>query len=111
MIEPGNVRTDFTASRRDVQPPPGLGDGDSGDNGGGDPYAAMVAKAVGLMARDEANGVAADDVAAAIAAILRSPHPRRRVSVGKAGERVGVIAKRLMPYRLFERAAKSSLGV
>ena len=115
MIEPGNVRTDFTASRRDVRPPPGPGpgdgDGDSGDNGGGDPYAAMVAKAVGLMARDEANGVAADDVAAAIAAILRSPHPRRRVSVGKAGERVGVIAKRLMPYRLFERAAKSSLGV
>ena len=101
MIEPGNVRTDFTASRRDVEPPPR----------GDDPYGAMVAKAVGLMERDEANGVAADDVAAAIAATLQSPHPRRRVSVGKAGERVGIMAKRLMPYRLFERAAKSSLGV
>jgi hypothetical protein len=31
--------------------------------------------------------------------------------VGKMGERVGIMAKRLMPYRLFERAAKSSLGV
>jgi NAD(P)-dependent dehydrogenase (short-subunit alcohol dehydrogenase family) len=100
MVEPGNVRTDFTASRRGVEPPPG-----------DDPYAAMVAKAVGLMERDEANGVPAVDVAAAIAAILSSAHPRRRVSVGKMGERVGIMAKRLIPYRLFEQAAKSSLGV
>jgi hypothetical protein len=31
--------------------------------------------------------------------------------VGKASERVGLLAKRLMPYRAFERAAKGSLGV
>jgi NAD(P)-dependent dehydrogenase (short-subunit alcohol dehydrogenase family) len=40
LIEPGNVRTDFTANRRDVVPPEGE-----------DPYAAMVRKAIGLMAR------------------------------------------------------------
>jgi len=100
LIEPGNVRTDFTGSRRNVEPP--VGD---------DSYAAMVAKAVGLMERDEANGVPADDVAAVIAAVLNSAHPRRRTSVGKMGERVGIMAKRLIPYRVFERAAKSSLGV
>ena len=100
LLEPGNVRTDFTRSRRNVEPPAGE-----------DPYAPMVAKAIGLMERDEADGVPAGDVAAAIARVLNSPRPRRRVSVGKFGERIGIIGKRLIPYRVFERAAKSSLGV
>ena len=71
----------------------------------------MVTKAVGLMERDEANGVPASDVATVIAQVLESRRPRRRVSVGKMGERVGIIAKRLIPFRVFERAAKGSLGV
>jgi NAD(P)-dependent dehydrogenase (short-subunit alcohol dehydrogenase family) len=100
LVEPGNVSTDFTASRRDVTPPEG-----------DDPYATMVAKAVGLMARDEANGVPAREVAAAISRVLSSRRPRRRVSVAKIDERVGIIGKRVLPYRLFERAAKGSLGV
>ena len=70
-----------------------------------------VAKSVGLMERDEQNGVPAADVAAAIAKVLDSRHPPRRVSVGKPDERVGIIAKRLLPFRIFERAAKGSLGV
>ena len=101
LLEPGNVSTDFTASRRDVVPPP------EGD----DPYAAMVAKAVGLMARDEADGVPPSEVAAAISRVLSSRRPRRRVSVAKIDERVGIIGKRVLPYRLFERAARGSLGV
>jgi NAD(P)-dependent dehydrogenase (short-subunit alcohol dehydrogenase family) len=100
LLEPGNVRTDFTANRRDVVPPPGA-----------DPYAVMVANAVGLMARDEANGVPPADVAAVISRVLNSRRPRRRVAVAKLDERVGIIAKRLLPYRVFERAAKGSLGV
>jgi NAD(P)-dependent dehydrogenase (short-subunit alcohol dehydrogenase family) len=100
LVEPGNVRTGFTAARRDVVPPAGE-----------DPYGAMAAKAVGLMAQDEASGVPADAVAVVIARLLHSRHPRRRVSVGKFDERIGILAKRLMPYRLFERAAKGSLGV
>ncbi len=94
------MRTDFTSSRRDVQAP----DGD-------DPYAAAVAKAVAKMAGDEAHGVSPDEVAATVQRALEARHPRRRVSVGKPGERVGIISKRLMPYRLFEAAAKGSLGV
>ena len=100
LLEPGNVRTDFTANRRDVVPPAGA-----------DPYAAMVAKAVGLMARDEANGVPPTDVATTISRVLNSRRPRRRVSAAKIDERVGIIGKRVFPYRLFERAAKGSLGV
>ena len=100
LVQPGNVRTDFTQNRLDVVAPDGE-----------DVYADMVAKSVGLMERDEQNGVPPDDVAAVIARVLDSRRPRRRVSVGKPEERVGIIAKRLLPWRLFERAAKGSLGV
>jgi short-subunit dehydrogenase len=100
LVEPGNVRTDFTASRKDVEAPEGS-----------DPYAAAVGKAIGVMERDEANGVAPEAAAVVVQRVLDSAHPPRRVSVGKSGERIGIMAKRLMPYRLFERAAKGSLGV
>ena len=63
------------------------------------------------MERDEANGVAPEDVAAVVLKVLDGRRPPRRVSVGKAGERVGILAKRLLPFRVFEAAAKSSLGV
>ncbi len=100
LVQPGNVSTDFTASRRMAAA------------GESDPvYGTAVGKAVGLMERDEANGVPAADVAAAIRRVLNSPHPPRRVSVGKASERVGLVAKRVLPFRIFEAAAKSSLGV
>jgi len=100
LVEPGNVRTDFTASRRDVDSP-----------GSDETYSAAVKKAVGLMEKDEANGVDPADVAAVVDKVLRSVKPPRRVSVGKLDERVGILGKRLLPYRLFERAAKSSLGL
>jgi short-subunit dehydrogenase len=99
IVEPGNVRTDFTASRRMAE-------------AAGDPaYHAALTKAVGVMAKDEANGVPAADVAAVVRRVLESPRPPRRVSAGKAGERVGLLAKRLLPFRAFEAAAKGSLGV
>jgi NAD(P)-dependent dehydrogenase (short-subunit alcohol dehydrogenase family) len=100
LVEPGNVRTDFTSSRRDVVPP----EGDA-------TYAGAVARAVDKMAEDERNGVPADDVAAVVERALTTARPPRRISVGKLEERVGIVGKRLLPYRLFERAAKSSLGV
>jgi NAD(P)-dependent dehydrogenase (short-subunit alcohol dehydrogenase family) len=100
LVEPGNVRTDFTSSRRAVASP-----------GGDDPYTAAVTKAVGLMEKDEANGVDPSDVAVVVEHVLDASRPRRRVSVGKMDERVGIMGKRLLPYRFFEKAAKSSLGV
>jgi NAD(P)-dependent dehydrogenase (short-subunit alcohol dehydrogenase family) len=100
LVEPGNIKTDFTASRRMARP------------AGDDPvYGVSVAKAVGLMERDEANGAPAHDVAVVVRRVLESRRPPRRVSVGKASERAGLLAKRLMPFRAFEAAAKSSLGV
>jgi hypothetical protein len=52
-----------------------------------------------------------DDVAVLVRRILDARHPPRRVSVGKAGERVGLLAKRLLPYRVFEAGARRSLSV
>jgi NAD(P)-dependent dehydrogenase (short-subunit alcohol dehydrogenase family) len=99
LVQPGNVRTDFTDSRRMAR-------------AADDPvYGAAAAKAIGLMERDERNGVPASDVAAVVARVLGARKPPRRVSVGKAGERVGLYAKRLLPFRAFESGARSSLGV
>lgn len=99
MVQPGNVRTEFTASRRMAAA------------AGEDVYANAMRQAVGVMERDEANGVPAEDVAAVVAKVLAARRPPRRVSVGRAGERVGITAKRLLPFRIFEAAAKGSLGV
>jgi NAD(P)-dependent dehydrogenase (short-subunit alcohol dehydrogenase family) len=100
IVEPGNIRTDFTASRRDVDPP-------HGEN----PYEAAVKKAIGVMEKDEQNGADPDVVAGAVARVLAARRPPRRVSAGKWDERIGVLAKRLLPYRVFEKAVSGPLGV
>ena len=64
------------------------------------------------MEKDEANGVPAADVAGVVGpASCKLSGRGGRVSVGKIDERVGIVGKRLLPYRIFEWAAKSSLGV
>ena len=98
LVEPGNFRTEFTASRRRVPDTP---DG---------AYAVAADKAIVLMERGETRGQSPDKAADAVERVLAARHPRRRVSVGKIGERVGIPAKRLLPHGLFERAAASSLG-
>jgi NAD(P)-dependent dehydrogenase (short-subunit alcohol dehydrogenase family) len=100
LVQPGNIATDFTASRM-------LAEGSESDSA----YAAAMTKAVSMMERDEANGAPPGQVAATVQRVLTANRPPRRVSVGKAGERAGLIAKRVLPYRVFEAAAKGSLGV
>src|SRR6202043_233971 len=85
LVQPGNVRTDFTASRRMAAA--------SADDA---VYAAALGRAVGSMERDEVNGVPPDDVATAVRRILDARRPPRRVSVGRAGERVGILARRIL---------------
>jgi NAD(P)-dependent dehydrogenase (short-subunit alcohol dehydrogenase family) len=99
LVQPGNFATDFTVSRKMAA---AAGQGD---------YAQAMARAVAVMERDERNGAPPVDVAAVVQRVLAAGRPPRRVSVGKASERAGIIAKRLLPFRLFESAAKGSLGV
>jgi len=97
LVQPGNFRTGFTAARRTIDV--------------ADVYAAASAHAVEVMERDEVHGADPADVAELVGRLLDAKRPRRRVSVGKAGERLGLVAKRLLPHGWFERAARSSLGV
>jgi NAD(P)-dependent dehydrogenase (short-subunit alcohol dehydrogenase family) len=99
LVQPGNFATDFTGSRK-MAAAAGRGD-----------YAQAMARAVAVMERDERNGAPPGDVAAVVQRVLAARRPPRRVSVGKTSERAGIIAKRLLPFRLFESAAKGSLGV
>jgi NAD(P)-dependent dehydrogenase (short-subunit alcohol dehydrogenase family) len=99
LVEPGNVRTEFTERRRTVAP------------AATDPYRDALDRAITVMAADEADGIDPDAVARVVQRILESARPPRRVSVAKPGERVGIVAKRLLPFRVFERAARGSLGV
>ena len=76
------------------------------------PYRQAQDTAVSVMERDERSGVGAESVAACVRAGARCRRGRRRrVSVGKSGERIGLLAKRLLPFPVFQAAARSSLGV
>jgi NAD(P)-dependent dehydrogenase (short-subunit alcohol dehydrogenase family) len=100
LVQPGNIKTDFTASRKMAQA--------SVDD---QVYGPALTKAVQLMEHDEMNGAPSQTVAAVVSRVLTARRPPRRVSVGKAGERAGLVAKRVLPFRVFEAAAKGSLGV
>ena len=97
LIQPGNFATGFTAARDKIDVDPA--------------YAAANDKAVALMEKDELEGADQRKIALLTAKVLDAKKPRRRVSVGNNDERVGLLAKRLLPHRVFEAAAKSSLGV
>jgi hypothetical protein len=53
------------------------------------------------MERDESKGANPADVAKVVEKILKSTNPPRRVSVGKFDERMGIMGKRLLPFRIF----------
>lgn len=99
LIEPGNFKTSFTQSRRMVSTTEP------------DVYSDARDKAISLMAHDEAHGADPADVAKIVETVLASGKPPLRVSVGKFDERFGLVAKRLLPFSIFRRAARSSLGV
>jgi NAD(P)-dependent dehydrogenase (short-subunit alcohol dehydrogenase family) len=100
LVQPGNCATDFHENRK-------LAVAAQQDT----TYTAAMTKAVSLMERFERNGASPRQVADVVLGILQAKRPPRRVPVGKANERAGIIAKRLLPFRVFEFAAKGSLGV
>jgi len=95
LVEPGNFKTEFTARRQQLTTQ-GL-------------YATACTNAVGRMERGEINGADPHDVAKLVDKLLHSSSPPRRVTVGKTSERMGPVRRRLMPFRFFERRARSRL--
>jgi NAD(P)-dependent dehydrogenase (short-subunit alcohol dehydrogenase family) len=100
LVQPGNIATNATANRVRAT---------AADDGGA--YGPALTKAITTMERDEVSGPPAQIVAATVQRVLDSTRPPLRVSVGRPGERVALIAKRLLPFRVFRSAAKSGLGV
>jgi len=99
LVEPGNFKTEFTNRRRVASAPLD------------DPYAAARDRSIGKMERDEMDGADPNDVADTVEKVLGARRAPRRVSVGKFDERLGLVAKKLLPFRLFERSARSGLGL
>ena len=99
LVEPGNIRTGFTAGRREA-------------TGADDRvYGEAYRHALEIMVRDELAAVGPEVVAQVIAKVVRAQSPPRRVTAGSANERSIVLLRRLLPTRVFERlAARAMLG-
>ncbi len=90
LIEPGDFRTGFTASRRAAA---------SSAEG---PYKKLYAAAMGVQIRDETGGHDPVDVARLVHRLLGLGQLKVRYTVGPAFERAAVLIKRLIPARGFE---------
>ena len=99
LVEPGNIRSGFTAGRRHA-------------SGAEDPpYGDAYRRALDQMERDELAAVGPEAVAKVIARVVAARRPPRRVTAGSASERRSVLLRRLLPTRVFEHlAAKAMLG-
>lgn len=89
LVEPGDFRTGFTASRRVSANTTSA-------------YLERQQRAISVMERAETRGATPEAVALLVEHILTSHSPRLRYAVGPVGERVAVMLKRIVPARLFE---------
>jgi NAD(P)-dependent dehydrogenase (short-subunit alcohol dehydrogenase family) len=100
LVQPGNVMSGLTANRC-------VAESATTDSS----YRNAFRRALAKMEHDERHGAASTAVADAVHRVLHSGRPPRRISVGKATERAGLLARRVLPFWLFEMLAKRSLGV
>ena len=91
LIEPGDMRTGFTANRRRTQA-----------SQAGSPYADNMQRALAVAEHDEQTKSSPEAVARLLERILRSPSPRLRYPAGSASQRFAAVARKWMPGALFE---------
>jgi NAD(P)-dependent dehydrogenase (short-subunit alcohol dehydrogenase family) len=91
LVEPGDMRTGVTAARRRTA--------QSLANAA---YQARFGSAMQVVEHDETHGASPDQVARLVERIIRSRSPRLRYIVGPFYETVSVVAKKVLPPRLFE---------
>jgi NAD(P)-dependent dehydrogenase (short-subunit alcohol dehydrogenase family) len=91
LVEPGDFRTGFTASRRMTCA------------SGSDAYRDAAARALAVMEHDETHGSSPEPVARLVARLVSARSPRLRHPVGPLSEIVALGLKRVTPSRLFER--------
>ena len=91
LVEPGDLRTGFTAARKraaECQANPA--------------YQACFDSAMQVIEHDETHGAPPEQVARLVERIIRSRSPRLRYVVGPFYETLSVVAKKVLPARLFE---------
>jgi hypothetical protein len=91
LVEPGDYRTGFTASRRTTE--------ESARNMA---YRASLERAVRRMATDEQAASPPDSVARLIHQVIQRRKPRLRYTCGPVTQRAAVWLKRLAPNSLVE---------
>jgi len=96
LLEPGDFKTGFTRSRVF-----------SAGTEEGSAYRDSCQRAVAVMEHDEQNGADPGQLAELLAKIIASPSPRHRYPVGALGQRLGVIAGRLLPSALLDKALRA----
>jgi NAD(P)-dependent dehydrogenase (short-subunit alcohol dehydrogenase family) len=100
LVEPGDVRTGITRNRVVA----------SGARNGS-PYADAFQRALTVVEKEEAKGVAAVNIAALVGRIARAPRPRLRYTAGHPGQRLTALLKRALPWWMCERMLMSFYGV
>jgi NAD(P)-dependent dehydrogenase (short-subunit alcohol dehydrogenase family) len=92
LIEPGDIPTQFAAHRHKTA--------ECLQNRA---YCGAVDRALAVMEHDEQQGPSPMVVARQLERIITNPAPRLRYTVGPLFEKLAVLAKRILPGRLFER--------
>jgi short-subunit dehydrogenase len=100
IVEPGDFKTGFTASRIRVT----AADAPS-------PYFADCERALQQMEKDESTGLPASHVAELVQRIIETPHPRLRYRVGKTTQKAAVGLKHILPETIFEALVMQSFHV
>ncbi len=96
LLEPGDFKTGFTESR--------IFSTASGDDS---VYRESCQRAVAVMENDERNGSDPRQLANLLAKIIATPSPRNRYPVGAFAQRLAVVASRVLPSALVDRALRA----
>lgn len=92
LIEPGDLRTGFTANRRVAER---AAQDDS-------PYREKFTRSLGVMQKDEQSGPLPDRLARLVEKILNTENPRLRYTFAPASQKVALLLKKALPQKLFE---------
>jgi NAD(P)-dependent dehydrogenase (short-subunit alcohol dehydrogenase family) len=100
LVEPGDVKTGFTGSRV-------LAAGADSSSA----YAAVFSKCMGIVEKEERQGVSPEAIAKLVCRIIEGKSKRPRYSCGHFSQRLSAVLKRLLPGRLFEAIIGGFYGV
>lgn len=92
LIEPGDTRSNFTASREWTA-----------RSRASDIYRARAEHAIAIMAKSEANGPEPDRVARIVERVIRTEKPKLRYQSMTSTERMALTLRALLPDRRFEK--------